>query len=512
MGTGLHTSYCLLSAQDTRPDKLSQQKSESAETRKPLIGIASLAGETYLHAIRSSGGIPVVLPCTDSNEIRINGYLEQLDGLLMPGGPDIPPSEYGEQPHPTVNLLGDDRYRFEKSLLDAWVNRSDKPLLGICLGSQWINVSHGGSLHQDIPSAFNVNHRGVTHMVRLEPDSRLANIFGETRFEVNSFHHQAVARLGNGLRIVAKSPDGIVEATESTDPNRFLLGVQWHPEKMPESDLQRKLFTAFIDACVTNAEKQPSSNPLIHVETGELPIILSAPHGGRNSIPDVPERLGVGSKKFVNVADSNTDRLTEKLADELQRQLGKRPYVVIARFHRKYLDVNRRAQWAYESDNARLAYDAYHQAISDARREIIERWGHGLLLDIHGQAADPVAIFRGTQNGKTTRNLTSRFGEQALIGETSLFGQLAKTGLTIVPEVDSTEREHDAFDGGYIVVTHGSQEEGSVDAIQLELGGRLRTKSMLEPTAEKLATAITAFATDYLPKSPLSEKVTEAVD
>ena len=122
-------------------------------------------------------------------------------------------------------------------------------MLGICLGSQWINVLHGGSLIQDIPSALGVNHREVTHKVKLEPDSRLGKIFGEMEFEVNSLHHQAVKDLGKGLRIVARSPDGVVEATESTDPNRFLIGVQWHPEKMmPDDQLQARLLRAFVEA------------------------------------------------------------------------------------------------------------------------------------------------------------------------------------------------------------------------------------------------------------------------
>lgn len=221
--------------------------------RKPLIGIASLTDGNYVRAVRESGATPVILPNTDGCPAAIDEYLEKLDGLLMPGGPDIPPSEWNEEPHPTVKLLDGDRYRFEKALISAWIKRTKKPLLGICLGSQWINVAHGGSLVQDIPSEFGVNHRDVKHPVTLEADSRLAAIFGETTFEVNSFHHQAVRKLGTGLRIVAKSPDGIVEATETNDPERFLIGVQWHPEKLFQTDArQQRLFRAFIDAASHN--------------------------------------------------------------------------------------------------------------------------------------------------------------------------------------------------------------------------------------------------------------------
>ena len=215
----------------------------------PLIGIASLTSETYIRAIRQAGGIPIVLPLGDGSEEQIDAYLRLVDGLLMPGGADIKPSEWGEEQHPMTKLLDENRYLFEKSLVTRWIQETRKPLLGICLGSQWINVAHGGSLVQDIPSEFNVNHRDVTHPVELEPDSRLRAIYGEDSFEVNSLHHQAVRKAGNGLRIAARCPDGVIEATECTDPERFIIGVQWHPEKMIEQDpRQVKIFDAFVTA------------------------------------------------------------------------------------------------------------------------------------------------------------------------------------------------------------------------------------------------------------------------
>lgn len=225
-----------------------------ATPERPLIGIASLDHDTYIRAVRDQGGIPVVLPNTDGSVEMIDDYLEALDGLIMPGGLDIPPSEYGEKPHSTVSVLSDDRYKFEKALITKWIQKSDKPLLGICLGSQWINVVHGGTLIQDIPSEAGGNHRNVNHPISLEPDSRLGKIFGSRGFEVNSNHHQAVKKPGDGLRIVATSPDGIIEATESTDPNRFLIGVQWHPERFIKTDPnQAKLFNAFIEAAKKRA-------------------------------------------------------------------------------------------------------------------------------------------------------------------------------------------------------------------------------------------------------------------
>jgi len=138
----------------------------------------------------------------------------------------------------------------------APLDRVQLPLLGICLGSQWINVAHGGSLFQDIPSAFGINHRGVSHPVRLESGTRLSGIFGKSEFEVNSFHHQSVRRVGDGLRVAARCPNGVVEAVETTNPDRFLIGVQWHPEKLvPENKLQARLIRAFIVAASKKNEE-----------------------------------------------------------------------------------------------------------------------------------------------------------------------------------------------------------------------------------------------------------------
>jgi len=248
---------------------------------------------------------------------------------------------------------------------------------------------------------------------------------------------------------------------------------------------------------------------LVSVEEGDLPIILSAPHGGRELIPGVPKRLGEGVARFKSVTDSNTDKLTEQLADALEKKLGKRPYVVIARFGRKYADANRIRRLAYESENAKPVYDEYHDALENARREVIKRWGYGILLDLHGQAAEPKTIIRGTQNGTTTKHLVSRFGLESLSGQSSLFGQLAKQGFSINPPLKSTAREHENYDGGYIVQNYGSSSGQTLDAIQLELGIDLRSVEVIPVTAEKLAKAIAAFSNKYLPKTEWDELVNE---
>jgi N-formylglutamate amidohydrolase len=243
---------------------------------------------------------------------------------------------------------------------------------------------------------------------------------------------------------------------------------------------------------------QAKTASLVTIESGDLPIILSAPHGGRDAIPNVPERLGEGVDRFNPRSDSNTDILTERLAEAIEKKLGKRPYVVIARFHREYADANRRSRDAYESDDAKVVYESYHQAIAQARSQVIERWGRGILFDIHGQAVEPKAILRGTQNGKTTTHLVSRFGREALIGESSLFGQLASQGFSVIPTVGSEDRERVGYDGGYTVIAHGSGPGGTLDAIQLELGNELRSNEALPTTASKLTDAIADFTKQYL--------------
>ena len=219
-----------------------------ATTQAPLIGIASIHSEAGARAVRAAGGVPVVLPNHDAGPEAIAGFLQRLDGLLLPGGADIPPAEYGEAPHPATEPLDRRRASFEKELGKAWIARTRKPLLGICLGSQWLGVLHGGTLVQDLPSERGVNHRGPPHRVELVAGTRLHGIYGEQEFEVNSRHHQAVDAPGDGLRVAARAGDGTIEAVEGTGAERFLIGVQWHPEDMVRDARQERLFEAFVNA------------------------------------------------------------------------------------------------------------------------------------------------------------------------------------------------------------------------------------------------------------------------
>lgn len=239
---------------------------------------------------------------------------------------------------------------------------------------------------------------------------------------------------------------------------------------------------------------------LVHVQVGTLPVIVSAPHGGRTPIPGCPERKGGPTvKQFVTVNDTNTDQLAEKLAAALEKAMGGKPHLVVARFERKFCDANRPAADGVEDERARPHYDAYHAALKAAREAVTKAHTRGLLLDIHGQAADPNAVFRGTNDGKTVTHLIDRFGRDALVGPDSVLGRLAKAGYTVVPANDSAEREDRRFGGGYIVRTYGSADGGAVDAIQLETGAVMRSRKNLDKSAADLAAAVAAFAKTYLP-------------
>lgn len=225
----------------------------------PVIGITSVykldedtgkeqttVNFAYVRAIAESGGAPVILPTIDDETI-IKRYLEELDGLVLVGGADVPPAAYGEEPHVTVRVLTSQRYDFERKLIDKWL-KCGKPLLGVCLGMQFANVVAGGSLIQDIPSQVGteVGHRGY-HEVRIEPESSLAKILGAEKASVWSNHHQAVRDVGNGLRAIAHSDDGVIEALERVEGG-FGLFVQWHPEQMDDKEHRDAIYGALVKA------------------------------------------------------------------------------------------------------------------------------------------------------------------------------------------------------------------------------------------------------------------------
>jgi len=197
----------------------------------------------YESALREVGIEPVRISPVDARP------LDSLDGLLLTGGTDVNPARYGEQRHPQTEDPDDPLDELEIALLrDALA--AGLPVLAICRGMQLFNVVHGGALTQHLNSHDSPD--GL-HNIRVVPNSRLASIIGEGEHAVNSRHHQAVARVGGGLMVSARSGDGVIEALERPG-HAFAVAVQWHPEdRVLVSDADRRLFEAFGTAMPASA-------------------------------------------------------------------------------------------------------------------------------------------------------------------------------------------------------------------------------------------------------------------
>ena len=209
-------------------------------------------GLTYLAAVERAGGLPVVVPPMELDALQ--PLLSQVAGICLSGGPDIDPACYGAERHPEVGPVEPHLDRFELALA-RHADDCGLPILAICRGMQALNVSREGTLHQHLPDRVGtkLEHRQTepgtrtTHEVTIAEDSRLAALMGRTHAEVNSFHHQAVDRLGHGLRAVAWSGDGVIEGVEA--PGRpFVIGVQWHAETLVHRPEHAALFSALVDA------------------------------------------------------------------------------------------------------------------------------------------------------------------------------------------------------------------------------------------------------------------------
>ena len=227
---------------------------------------------------------------------------------------------------------------------------------------------------------------------------------------------------------------------------------------------------AGVMACGHWLSAQPAAAQIdiarfVTIRQGQVPIIISAPHGGEVPLRGIATRENRGQKFFEIVRDQRTSELSEALAAHLTRQLGGAPFVVIARFERRHADANRASEDAYAppgDGGPKLVYDAYHKALAAAATEVTRRWGRGLLLDIHGQARVPDTIVRGTENGQSVKSLLQRFGEQAVSGPASVFGALAAKGYRVAPTGAANDREERLFRGGHIVNTYGSGRGGAV--------------------------------------------------
>ncbi len=214
---------------------------------KPIIGIVSnyypenmsyFVKHDYVSSVCMAGGVPVLW--TREQRECIPQLLEQVDGVLIPGGPDVSPLCYGENPITEVTYSVEEQDLFELEVVKACVEVG-KPLFGICRGAQVINVALGGTLYQDIykQAGASLCHQQDmsirsqrTHLIHIQEGTMFHSLIGCTSLAVNSYHHQAVKNIANGLRVTAWSEDGIVEAFEGE--NFPVLGVQFHPENLAQ--------------------------------------------------------------------------------------------------------------------------------------------------------------------------------------------------------------------------------------------------------------------------------------
>jgi len=218
--------------------------------KRPTISVPA----AYVDSILLAGGIPLLLPPVDDAPTA-ERLVEHFNAVLLTGGPDLDPAEYGQEPHPETKPLHPRRNRFDLSIARLAADRS-LPVMGICLGCQVLNVALGGTLYQHLPEQLPaaLTHSAgepggrAAHRVQIADGSRLARIVGTTDLETNSSHHQAIREVAPALRAVAWSADGVIEAAEARD-ERFLLAIQWHPENLAaERPEHLALFTALVEA------------------------------------------------------------------------------------------------------------------------------------------------------------------------------------------------------------------------------------------------------------------------
>jgi putative glutamine amidotransferase len=234
----------------------------------PLIGIPGRRDQssrgslvfaqnrTYVDAVAIAGGAPVLIPL-NLDEGALRAIYERLDGLLLTGGVDVHPKHYGEAIHEKCGEIDEARDTVELTLT-RWGLVEGLPILAICRGIQVLNVAAGGTLYQDIASQVSGSLKHdcwpdyarnyLAHQVTVDGGSQLAAILGQSQVGVNSMHHQAVKDLAPRFRVVARAPDGLIEAIEVND-HPFALGVQWHPEELLEdAPPMRRLFEEFVSA------------------------------------------------------------------------------------------------------------------------------------------------------------------------------------------------------------------------------------------------------------------------
>lgn len=245
--------------------------------KRPLIGVTTqtlqaidgipgglpqsdVMNQRYYIAVALAGGAPTLIPLLDDEPEALWAVYDACDGILIPGGVDVDPKYFGEDPHPKLGRTDGARDRVEMQVT-RWALEDRKPLLGLCRGLQVLNVTMGGSLWQDLEEqvpesikhdyfpTYGFDRDHLAHEVTLTKGCRLRNLMELERIPVNSMHHQGIKTLAPGLVASAVAPDGLIEAVESANEDHFLVGVQWHPEVFEMTDPHtRHVFREFINA------------------------------------------------------------------------------------------------------------------------------------------------------------------------------------------------------------------------------------------------------------------------
>ncbi len=216
----------------------------------------------YIDAILAAGGLPVVIPPL-GKDFDPDALLDRLDGVVLSGGPDLDPRRHGLPTHPAVQMMPERRDDSDRQLVRQVLDRR-LPVLGVGLGLQQLNVALGGTLFLHLPEEQPraMPHRDATgaphrHIVLVEPNTRLEEIYGGGEIRVNRRHHQAVRQVAPGLRSLRPRAGRVIEAIEADDPHWFCVGVQWHPESDTASALDAQLFECFVQACLRQAQPLP---------------------------------------------------------------------------------------------------------------------------------------------------------------------------------------------------------------------------------------------------------------
>lgn len=244
---------------------------------KPLIGITCSMGlgiysmtqenmpqeqhrmnDSYIKAVMQAGGVPVVIPAYENLSL-VKEVVDRLDGVLLSGGGDLDPRIYSRRANAHLGSVSPRRDAAEMAIAEYVIRETDKPLLGICRGVQVMNAAMGGSLYIDLPEEGKLAHSltmypryVATHEIHVMENTHLAKAMGAGENRVNSFHHQAAKELGEGFLVSARSvPDDVIEAIELPG-ERFVVGVQWHPEELTAREEARLLFRNFVEAAKRN--------------------------------------------------------------------------------------------------------------------------------------------------------------------------------------------------------------------------------------------------------------------